>query len=87
MERKYAVEAAPQLHDAPHRQRGLGYFTRDFVGAGINENQLTGAVGLEYYMNRHAVLFGRYQHTAFDSSSADRQLHGRGGAVGVRLRN
>ena len=87
MERNYAVEARHSFTSRLIGIGGLGFFTRDFVGAGINENQLTAAVGLEYYMNRHAVLFGRYQHTVFDSSVPISSYTVEEVQLGVRLRN
>jgi hypothetical protein len=87
MERNYAVEARHSFTSRFIGIGGLGFFTRDFVGAGINENQLTAAVGLEYYMNRHAVLFGRYQHIVFDSSVPISSYTVEEAQIGVRLRN
>ncbi len=65
----------------------LGYFTRNFVGGDIFENQFTAATGLEYFLNRNAVLFGRYQHTAFDTTTFDGNWTGEEVQLGVRLRN
>jgi hypothetical protein len=87
MERNYAAELRHSFTSRLIGIGGLGFFTRDFVGAGINENQLTAAAGLEYYMNRHAVLFGRYQHTVFDSSVPVSSYTVEEAQVGVRLRN
>ncbi len=65
----------------------MGYLTRDFVGADINENQFTAAAGAEYYLNRWAVLFSRYQHTVFDSSQPNSSYTVEEVQAGVRLRH
>ena len=44
-------------------------------------------MGLEYFLNRNAVLFGRYQHTAFNTTSFDGNWTGEEVQLGVRLRN
>ncbi len=66
---------------------GVSYYTRNFVGGGLFENQFTAATGLEYFLNRHAVLFGRYQHTAFNTTSFDGNWTGEEVQLGVRLRD
>jgi hypothetical protein len=86
LERNYAVEARHSFETRLVGIAGLGFFTRDFVGAGIHENQLTAAAGLEYYLSRQAVLFGRYQHTAFDTTSPNGNYTVEEVQLGVRLR-
>ncbi len=86
MERTYGLEARHSFETRLVGIAGLGYFTRDFVGAGIHENQLTAATGLEYYLSRQAVLFSRYQHTAFDTTSPNGNYTVEEVQLGVRLR-
>jgi hypothetical protein len=86
MERTYGLEARHSFETRLVGIAGLGYFSRDFVGAGIHENQLTAASGLEYYLSRQAVLFGRYQHTVFDSTSPNSSYTVEEVQLGVRLR-
>jgi hypothetical protein len=86
LERTYGLEARHSFQTRLVGIAGLGYFTRDFVGAGIHENQLTAATGLEYYLSRQAVLFGRYQHTAFDTTSPNGNYTVEEVQLGVRLR-
>ena len=86
LERTYGLEVRHSFQTRLVGIAGLGYFTRDFVGAGINENQLTAAAGLEYYLSRHAVLFGRYQHTVFDTTSPNGNYTAEEAQLGVRLR-
>jgi hypothetical protein len=66
---------------------GVSYYTRNFVGADLFENQFTAATGLEYFLNRHAVLFGRYQHTAFNTTSFEGNWTGEEVQLGIRLRD
>ena len=86
MERTYALEARHNFQKRLVGIAGLSFFTRDFVGAGIHENQLTAATGAEYYLGRQAVLFGRYQHTVFDSTSPNSSYTAEEVQLGVRLR-
>jgi len=87
MERTYGLEARHSFATRLVGIAGLGFFTRDFVGAGIHENQLTAATGLEYYLSRQAVLFGRYQHTVFDTTSPNGNYTVEEVQLGVRLRH
>ena len=87
MERVYGLEGRHSFTTYLVGIAGIGYMTRDFVGAGITENQFTAAVGAEYYLNRWAVLFTRYQHTAFDSSQPDSSYTVEEVQAGVRLRH
>ncbi len=86
LERTYGLEARHSFQTRLVGIAGLGFFTRDFVGAGVHENQLTAATGLEYYLSRQAVLFGRYQHTVFDSTSPNSSYTVEEVQLGVRLR-
>jgi hypothetical protein len=87
LEHQYAAEVRHNFTARLVGIAGVTFYTRDFVGAGLNENQFTAAAGLEYFMNRHAVLFGRYEHTAFDTSSPNGNWTGEVVQLGVRVRN
>jgi hypothetical protein len=87
LERQYGAELRHNFSTRWVGIGGLGYFTRDFVGAGINENQFTAAVGTEYYLSREAVLFSRYQHTVFDSTQPNSSYTVEEVQAGVRLRH
>lgn len=87
MERNYGLEARHSFTRYLVGSAGLAYMTRDFVGAGITEEQFSAAVGSEYYLNPWAVLFARYQHTAFQSSQPDRSYTVEEVQAGVRLRH
>ncbi len=87
LERNYGAEVRHSFSTRLVGSAGVGYFTRDFVGGDLNENQFTAATGLEYFLSRYAVLFGRYQHTAFDTTSFDGNYTVEEVQLGVRLRN
>jgi hypothetical protein len=87
MERQYAVEARHSFLTRLIGSAGIGYLTRDFVGGNLNENQFTAAAGLEYFLSREAVLFGRYEHTAFDTTSPNGNYTVEEVQFGVRLRH
>ncbi len=87
LERNYGLEARHSFTRYLVGSAGLSYFTRNFGNVGINEEQLTGAVGTEYYANRWAVLFARYQHVDFQSSQPDSSYTAEIVQAGVRLRH
>ena len=87
MERTYGLEARHNFTRYLVGIAGLGYLTRDFVGADTSENQFTAAAGSEYYLNRWAVLFTRYQHTVFDSTQPNSSYTVEEVQAGVRLRH
>jgi hypothetical protein len=87
MERTYGLEARHNFTRYLVGIAGLGYLTRDFVGADTSESQFTAAAGGEYYLNRWAVLFTRYQHTVFDSSQPNSSYTVEEAQAGVRLRH
>lgn len=87
LEHQYAAEVRHNFTTRLVGSVGIGLFTRDYVGAGLNEDQLTAATGLEYFLNRYAVLFGRYEHTVFDTSSPGGNWTAEEVQLGVRVRN
>jgi hypothetical protein len=66
---------------------GVSYYNRDFVGGDLTEQQTTGAAGLEYYLSREYVLFGRYQHTALYTTAPDGNYTAEEVQLGVRIRH
>ena len=65
---------------------GISYTVNGYSGLAIEERDLRGTLGLEYFVNRDTVLFGRYQHTAFDTTSPSGDYSNDEIRVGVRLR-
>ncbi len=87
LERVYGLELRHSFTRSLVGIAGLGFMTRDFTGADITESQVTVAVGGEYYLNRYAVLFTRYQHGIFDSSQPFSSYAVDEVQAGVRLRH
>jgi hypothetical protein len=87
LERVYGLELRHSFTRSLVGIAGLGFMTRDFTGADITESQVTVAAGGEYYLNRYAVLFTRYQHGIFDSSQPFSSYEVDEVQAGVRLRH
>lgn len=73
--RRYAVASA-----------GIAYLDRRIEDTEFQEDEWRTSLGLEYYLNREAVLFGRYQHIVFHSTQPDGDWTADEVRVGVRVR-
>jgi hypothetical protein len=58
------VDAWPVIGTA-----GITCTMQDCGGAPIDENEWRGDLGVEYFLSRKAVLFSRYRHAIFESTS------------------
>lgn len=65
---------------------GIAYTLQDFSGVDIDETEWRATVGVEYYLTREAVLFGRYAHADFSSSQPSSDYTSDELRLGVRLR-
>lgn len=65
---------------------GITYTTQDYAGSSLEENELRGDLGLEYFLSREAILFSRYRHTSFGSSAAGADYAADEFHIGMRLR-
>lgn len=65
---------------------GTSYTLQEFTGSRLSEIELRTTAGLEYFLNRQVVLFGRYQNTIFDTNDRGRSYTGDEVRVGVRVR-
>ncbi len=65
---------------------GLTYLDRSYEGSGVSEEEWQTAIGLEYFLSRELIVFSRYQHTAFDSSSPGAGWHADDVRLGIRIR-
>lgn len=65
---------------------GFTYTDQDYVGVPIDEHEIRGDIGLDYYLSREAILFGRYRHTSFTSNSPGASYESDEVHLGVRLR-
>ncbi len=80
------VEARHAFHRYLIGTAGLTYTVQDFEGISQQEHEWKSALGLEYFLNREVTVFGRYQHTAFDSTDRSRNYNADEMRVGVRIR-
>ena len=87
LERQYALALRHSFSTRLIGTTGISYYNRDFVGGDLTEQQATGAAGLEYYLSREWVLFGRYQHTAFYTTSENGNYTVEEVQMGVRFRH
>jgi hypothetical protein len=65
---------------------GLTYTDNDYDVSPIEESTLTTIVGAEYFANRDIILFGRYQHDAFESNQPASDYHEDSVRLGLRVR-
>ncbi len=65
---------------------GLGYTDQDYDSVDIAESELRASLGLEYFVNREFVLFGRYDHINFESNQVDGDWVSDDVRLGVRWR-
>ena len=80
------VEARHAFHRYLIGSAGLTYSVQDFEGVSQQEREWKSSLGLEYFLNREVTVFGRYQHTAFDSTDRSRNYNADEMRVGVRIR-
>ena len=65
---------------------GIKYTVNPYDAVYINERDLTTELGFDYYLGRDAILFGRYQHIAFQSTVAGSDYAADVVHVGLRVR-
>lgn len=64
----------------------LGYTLHDYGGVDLDERELRTSLGLEHFVSREVMLFGRYQHTRFESTDLSRNYNADEVRVGMRIR-
>ncbi len=65
---------------------GVSYSNNEYSGVDISEDEVRFNLDAEYFVNREIILFGKYQHTAFQSSEPDADWDSDEVRVGVRVR-
>lgn len=65
---------------------GIGYTVTDYPGLTLNETELRGNFGVEYFLNQETVLFSRYLHTVFTSNAPASSYDTDEVHIGVRIR-
>ena len=81
-----SVEARHALRRYLIASAGLSYANQDSQDGVIDETELRATLGLEYHLNREAMLFSRYAHTSFDAVGAASDYESDEVKVGLRLR-
>jgi hypothetical protein len=84
--RSFGVEARHAFQRYLVASAGLTYTTQDYDGVDIDETELRTALGLEYFVNREWILFGRYEHFDFRSNQTDGDWKSDDVRLGVRWR-
>lgn len=65
---------------------GVTLSTRDYTSDPIEESELRTTLGAEYFFNREVILFGRYQHIAFESNQPKSDYDADDIRLGLRIR-
>ncbi len=65
---------------------GLSVSARDYASIPLEETELRTTAGAEYFVNREFILFGRYQHIAFNSNATGGDYHADDFRLGLRWR-
>ena len=86
MTREIGIEARHALRRYLIASAGLDYLKRDFAGVPIDEREIRARLGIEYFLAREAVVFGRYQHTDFASDQPASDYTDDELRIGLRLR-
>lgn len=73
--RKYLIASA-----------GLTYSTQNSEDGTIDEGELRSTLGLEYFLNRDAILYGRYAHASFDAVGSASDYESDEVHLGLRIR-
>ncbi|MBL8565445.1 MAG: outer membrane beta-barrel protein [Hyphomicrobiaceae bacterium] len=65
---------------------GITYTDQDYASVPIQENEWRADLGVEQHISREAMVFGRYRHTAFSSTSPGSSYDADELHVGLRFR-
>lgn len=64
---------------------GVRYTSTPYQGVDLIKRELVAELGLDYYVGRDTILFGRYQHIAFDSTQPASDSNADVVRLGVRV--
>lgn len=65
---------------------GINYSTRGYDNQDLDEHEWQGSLGVEYFLNRNAIVFSNYLHTDFNSTSPGSSFTSDEFRVGLRVR-
>lgn len=86
LSRQVGLEARHAFQRRLIGSAGLAYTVQDYQGVGIDERELRSTLGLEYFISREMMLFGRYQHAWLDSTDSSRNYNSDEVRIGLRIR-
>ena len=86
IEHRLGLEARHAFRHSLVGSAGISGLRRSYAGIDVDESELALKLGLEYFLAREAVVFGRYEHIAFRSDFADGSYDADEVRVGLRLR-
>jgi hypothetical protein len=86
LSRNFGLEARQAFRRNLIGIAGLRRTVTSYRGVDLSETETSGDLGVEYHLDRSAMLFARYTHTAFDSSAANADFNVDAVRVGLRLR-
>ena len=86
LSRQVGLEARHTLRRYLIGIAGIKYTVNPYDAVSINERDLTTEAGFDYYLNRDAIIFGRYQHIDFHSTVAGSNYADDIVHVGLRMR-
>ncbi|MEQ1650894.1 MAG: outer membrane beta-barrel protein [Hyphomicrobium sp.] len=84
--RSAGIEVRHSLRRYLVASAGITYSTQDSEDGIIDESEIRSTLGLEYFINREAVLFGRYAHSSFDAVGALSDYESDEVHLGLRIR-
>jgi len=86
LSRLVGLEARHALRRHLIATAGIRYAVTSYEGIDVTEQELSGELGLEYYLGRDTILFGRYQHVVYERSTPMSDYTADIVRVGVRVR-
>ena len=84
--RTYGIEARHAFRRQLIGTAAIRTAISDFKGISLTERETTGELGAEYFINRNASVFSRYQHVIFDSSAPGGNTVSDSIRVGMKIR-
>jgi hypothetical protein len=84
--RTFGVEARHAFQRQLIGTAGVRTAISDFKGISLTERETTADLGLEYFFNRNASVFTRYQHVMFDTTTPGANTVSDSIRVGMKIR-
>lgn len=82
----YGIEVRHELRRYLIGTAGVVATVSDYQGSSLRETETQLTAGLEYFLSRETILFGRYRHTNFESNAPGSDYTNDELRIGMRLR-